>query len=136
MLIKEFTDKYKLTADTIRFYEKHGLISVGRKERRNNNYKEYSEEILRRLLHIKLLKSLGFTLNESSDVLHMIEVNEATCGNMVEKIDNKIRSLDEKIKEMQSVRNMLSAKMNECLENGRLQPDEENCPIVVPALDR
>ena len=55
----------------IRFYEKQGLININRKERRQNNYKEYSEEIFQKLLTIKRLKSFGFTLNEVIDVLDM-----------------------------------------------------------------
>lgn len=125
MLIGELVKRTGFSRDTIRFYEKHGLISIGRKERRDNNYKEYSEEILHRLLHIKLLKSFGFTLNESSEVLDMIEANEATCQNMAGKID-------EKIKEMQTIRDMLNAKVKECLGSCELQPADKNCPIVDP----
>jgi DNA-binding transcriptional MerR regulator len=42
MLIGKLVKETGLSKDTIRFYEKHGLISVNRKERRSNNYKEYS----------------------------------------------------------------------------------------------
>ena len=53
MLIGELSKACGLSRDTIRFYEKHGLIAVGKRERRFNNYKEYSEETLKRLLSIK-----------------------------------------------------------------------------------
>ncbi len=82
MLIGELSSKTGLSRDTIRFYEKQGLISVARKERRFNNYEEYSEETLQRLLSVKVIKSFGFTLNEASDLLDMIEMNEATCNNV------------------------------------------------------
>ncbi|WP_374759669.1 MerR family DNA-binding transcriptional regulator [Dyadobacter chenhuakuii] len=45
MLIGELSKQTDLSRDTIRFYEKQGLIAVGRKERRFNNYKEYSEHV-------------------------------------------------------------------------------------------
>ncbi|MFN0293524.1 MerR family transcriptional regulator [Pedobacter helvus] len=59
MLIGELVAKTGLSRDTVRFYEKQGLIAVGRKQRRENNYKEYSDEVLERLLTIKRLKNFG-----------------------------------------------------------------------------
>jgi len=64
MLIGELSKRTGLSRDTIRFYEKQGLIKVGRRERRVNNYKEYSDGILRHLLLFNKIKSYGFTLNE------------------------------------------------------------------------
>ena len=52
-----------VVSDTIRFYEKQGLVRVGRKERRDNNYKEYPEGIVARLLTIKRMKNIEFTLD-------------------------------------------------------------------------
>lgn len=72
MLIGELSAKTGLSRDTIRFYEKQGLIKVSRGQRRDNNYKEYPEEVVDRLLTVKRLKGLGFTLNESGDLLAMI----------------------------------------------------------------
>ena len=53
MLIGELSAKTGLTRDTIRFYEKEGLIKIARKQRRENNYKEYDETVLERLNLIK-----------------------------------------------------------------------------------
>ncbi|MDR3715349.1 MAG: MerR family transcriptional regulator [Puia sp.] len=75
MLIGELVLKSGLSRDTIRFYEKQGLIKIGCKQRRNNNYKEYSEEVLKRLHTIKRMKNFGFTLNEAAGLLDMIEAN-------------------------------------------------------------
>jgi DNA-binding transcriptional MerR regulator len=131
MLIGEIVNKTGLSKDTIRFYEKKGLISIDRKERRNNNYKEYSDEMLQRLMTIKLLKSFGFTLNECIDVLDMIEVNEATCNNMSDKIEEKVKVLDVKIKEMIKIRTMLIDGISKC--KGFCDPAKpnDNCEIVV-----
>src|SRR6266702_4285593 len=100
MLIGELSAKTGLSRDTIRFYEKQGLIEVSRKQRRDNNYKEYSGEVLDRLQTIKRMKNFGFTLNEVADLLDMIEVNEATCDNVSGLIEKKVELLDTKIREM------------------------------------
>lgn len=133
MLIGELSRRCGLSRDTIRFYEKHGLITVGKKERRYNNYKEYSEETLQRLRSIKLIKSLGFTLNEVSEVLDMIDVNEATCSNMSGKIEDKVKRIDEKIEELINVRTLMVNGLKSC-QGPSCNPaaPDDNCPIVVP----
>ena len=131
MLIGELSAKTNLSRDTIRFYEKQGLIVVNRKQRRDNNYKEYSENVLERLQTIKRLKNLGFTLNESAEVLDMIEVKEATCNNVSELIDKKLQLLDVKILDMISLRNQLINGVKKCEECCNPASPDENCPILV-----
>ncbi len=128
MLIGELVQKSGLSKDTIRFYEKQKLIQVNRKERRSNNYKEYSEDILTKLLTIKTLKSFGFTLTECSDVLDLIEEKNATCENIADKIASKISLLDQKISEMIQIRKQLLNASIQCKkgcisENPSLQCD-------------
>ena len=59
MLIRDLEEKTGLDRATIRFYEKEGLISP---ERKDNGYREYSDENLSHLLKIKLLRQLGMSL--------------------------------------------------------------------------
>jgi len=131
MLIGELSSRCGLSRDTIRFYEKKGLIAVDRKERRDNNYKEYSEEILAKLLTVKRLKNFGFMLNEAADILEMIEVNGATCGNVSDKISDKVRVLDEKIRELIEIRGMLLESSRKCQDGCNPEKPEDNCPIIV-----
>jgi DNA-binding transcriptional MerR regulator len=131
MLIGQLVQQTGLSKDTIRFYEKHGLIKVSRKERRDNNYKEYSNEILTRLLTIKRLKVFGFTLNEVADMLDMIEANEASCKNVSHKISEKVTLLDEKIRELITIRTMLLNGVTKCTDGCNPEKIEDNCPILV-----
>ena len=77
MLIGEISKKTELSRDTIRFYEKRGLIKVESSVSEFNNYKEYTEDTLRRLLLIKKTKRFGFTLNEISELLELVDLNKA-----------------------------------------------------------
>jgi DNA-binding transcriptional MerR regulator len=131
MLIGQLVKETGLSKDTIRFYEKHGLIKVSRKERRDNNYKEYSNDILTKLLTIKRLKGFGFTLNEVSELLDMIEVNEASCKNVSHKINDKITLLDEKIRELIAIRTLLLNGVNKCADGCNTEKEDDNCPILV-----
>ena len=131
MLIGQLVKVTGLSKDTIRFYEKHGLIKVTRKERRDNNYKEYSNEILTKLLTIKRLKGFGFTLNEVADLLDMIEMNEASCKNVSHKINDKVTLLDEKIRELIAIRTLLLSGINKCTDGCNPELSDDNCPILV-----
>src|ERR1700704_3400887 len=131
MLIGQLSEKTGLSRDTIRFYEKQGLVKVGRKARRDNNYKEYPAEMVERLQMIKRMKNFGFTLNEVADLLDMIEVNEATCDNVSGLIDKKVELLDIKIRDMIGFRNQLIAGVQKCKDCCTPAQPEENCPILV-----
>ena len=61
MNIKEIEERSGLTRANIRYYEQEGLLAPVRRE---NKYRDYSEEDLETLLRIALLRSLGFSLEE------------------------------------------------------------------------
>ena len=64
MLIKELAEKTGLTPQTIRFYEKEGFLDTRYIRRRENNYRDYSEDAVRHLLNLKAGQAAGFTLAE------------------------------------------------------------------------
>lgn len=129
MLIGELSNKTGLSRDTIRFYEKQGLISIGRRERRVNNYKEYSESTLHKLLTIKRIKGFGFTLNETEEFLTLLDKDAATCENVAEKMNEKLKKIDEKIKELQDLKVSLSSDLINCTNNC-CQSESNNCQML------
>lgn len=134
MLIGEVSRLTGLSRDTIRFYEKQGLIDVPRKDTRFNNYKEYSPELVQRLLLIKRLKNFGFTLNEAAEYLELMGANQATCMNVSDKINQKVQVIDQKMEELRQIRFLLTKGVEECLS---CQPSlnlEQNCPILTTDL--
>lgn len=132
MLIGEVSIKTGLSRDTIRFYEKKGLIEVGRKERRDNGYKEYSKDTLMRLKSIKLMKGFGFTLNEVSDLLNLMDLNEATCASVESLAREKMELIKMKIIELEQIKKMLQDGLSNC-KGTACNPNlpEENCPAIV-----
>ena len=131
MLIGELSVKTGLSRDTIRFYEKQGLIVVRSKERRDNNYKEYFNDILNRLLRIKHIKGFGFTLNETSELLDMIETNSASCKKVSKHVSAKVSIIDRKIQDLIQIKAAMLSLVFGCC-----QPDSEieNCPSLTPTL--
>lgn len=128
MLIGELSKRTGLSRDTIRFYEKQGLIKIGRRERRVNNYKEYSEAILRRLLLFNKIKSYGFTLNESADIISLIDAKLASCDRIEKAADSKITVIDKKIEELKALKTLLQSSVENC-KNGCRTNVDDNCPL-------
>ena len=131
LIIGKLSSKTGLSRDTIRFYEKRGLIQISNKQRRSNNYKEYPDEVLTRLETIKRMKNFGFTLNEVATLLDMIEINEATCNKVGDFVAKKIDLLDKKIQNLIAFRNQLTTGVQKCKDRRRPSDSEDNCPILV-----
>jgi DNA-binding transcriptional MerR regulator len=131
MLIGQLAQRTGFTRYTIRFYEKHGLIEVPSKARRANNYKEYTDEVLERLLTIKRVKEMGFTLNETQAILDLIEGDKATCANMANKAKEKVKVIESKIAELVRRRETLQRAVEECLSECTRALDAVPCALVV-----
>lgn len=114
MLIGELVERSGLTKDTIRFYEKKGLITLGTKSRRENNYKEYSEQVLEKLTLIGKLKDLGFTLNEIDTFLELWRDEDANCRNLKHTLENKLRLINEQMLKLSDLKSRLTESVIKC----------------------
>ena len=101
MLIGELSKKTGFSRDTIRYYEKLGLLKSPGRAGHFNTYKNYTEAELKRLLAIRQIKDYGFTLKETHGMLVLFEqgVLEHERGNRfiqrkIDRIENKIRELE------------------------------------------
>jgi len=130
MLVGEISNRTGLSRDTIRFYEKKGLIKVDRTNSGWNNYKNYSEEILSRLLLIKKAKGFGFTLNEIAEILDLFEMNTANCSTMSIKASEKLKEIDNKINELEDIKKMIFDRVYEAQNNCVPPSEDANCRIL------
>ena len=100
MLISELAKASGFSKDTIRFYEKIGLIELPRHARRENNYKDYPDEILQILKSIRNLKNLGFTLEEIREIIVRKQMNALDNNTTFRIIEQKIIHLDIQINKL------------------------------------
>ncbi len=61
MKIKELENIWSISRSNIRFYEKQGLFSP---ERKDNNYREYTNQDIEVLKKIIIFRKMGFTVEE------------------------------------------------------------------------
>lgn len=106
MQIGELSNLSGFTRDTIRYYEKLGLLN-GQISRSNNNYKNYSDKSLQTLNYISFGKKYGLSLSEIKELLDLYEKNTVMCKVLEEKALSKISSIDAEIKRLLQLKKTL-----------------------------
>jgi len=100
MQIGELCRKTDMTKDTIRFYEKVGLLP--KIKRKANGYKDYSDTHVEQLNLLKHAKELGFTLNEIKELAGLLFSKKLTFLEMNSFLAIKEQEIDNKIKKLKA----------------------------------
>lgn len=117
-----------LGIETVRFYERQGLIEPPPRTRAN--YRIYPEGEIIRLKFIKRAKKLGFTLHEIKDLLELRHDPKATKADVKKRTLAKIEDVTRKIDDLTRVKAALEQLASACDGHGPL----DECPIL-EALD-
>lgn len=94
MKIQEVAEQTGLTAHTIRFYEKEGLLDRRHVQREANNFRTYSDEAIERLHLIKKFQGVGCSLAELKDILQDHDTHARTNREVIEWICHKIGEIE------------------------------------------
>jgi DNA-binding transcriptional MerR regulator len=124
MRIGELAAQSGVGIQTLRYYERRGLISEP--ARRPSGYRDYSPDALRIIRLIKWAQRLGFTLDEIKEIITLIE-SRAQSGAVRAHAAAKVQDIDERIRNLQSMRGALQSLVD-CFCEGK-------CPIISAALD-
>jgi MerR family transcriptional regulator, copper efflux regulator len=103
MKIQELAEKTVLTAYTIRFYEKEGLLDSRHVRREENNYRNYSDEAIKRLKLVKKFQGLGCSLAELKEILQDHDTNTRTNLQVIEWIRQKMSEIERKKDEFDQI---------------------------------
>ena len=110
MLINEIAKITGISAHTIRFYEKSGLIEGKRDESiTSNNYFHYDEETIEKLEFISEAKSVGFTIREIGQLIDAWYNNRFSKEEKLSILDEKLLSLEQKMKEIKEMKKQIDA---------------------------
>ncbi|QUW23349.1 mercury resistance transcriptional regulator MerR1 [Sporosarcina sp. Marseille-Q4063] len=127
--IGELAEKCNVNKETIRYYERLGLIP--KPSRTRSGYRIYTEQTVDRLKFIKRIQELGFTLNEIDKLLGVVDRDEAKCRDMYDFTVYKIEDIQRKIHDLQRIEQMLIDLKERCPEN----KDIYECPIIETLLE-
>lgn len=108
MKIGEVAAQAGVSVDALRFYEEKGLIKPGRAA---NGYRFYSGQTLQLVGYIKLAQQLGFSLREIGENLPLLWNSEGASQDLLAQLfEEKIALLDERIRQMHTLRNLLAER--------------------------
>ncbi len=110
--------------DTIRYYERHGLLP--RAARRESGYREYAADDVARLSFIRRAKELGFSLADIARASVAIARPPSDVRGVKRKAEERLADVERKIDELKRVRRGLKTLIDACPGHGELA----TCPIV------
>ena len=102
MQIKELSDKTGLSKETIRYYEKIGLLPKAK--RSESGYRYYNNDIVEKIRMVHIAKGLGFSLTEIKDLTKLLFLNNLTKKEMAKKLETKRYEIDQKIQSLQTIK--------------------------------
>lgn len=114
MKIGEVAIAADVTVDTIRFYERRGLLAPP--SRRPSGYRDYEPEVVQRLRMARSLQQIGLTLDEIIDALRAHDAGTATCDSERWRLDVALERIDQRIAELRSVRRTITRARTRCVD--------------------
>jgi len=101
-----------VSIDTLRFYERQGLVP--RPRRNFSGYRLYSDDVLDCLGFIRDAKALGFSLREIKELLSLGVKSTRECGPVTRKAEARLVAMNEEIKRLNRMRRTLEKMIKDC----------------------
>jgi DNA-binding transcriptional MerR regulator len=118
MQIGEIASATGLSRDTLRFYEKRGLL---RARRSANGYRDYPPEAVDWLRYIRLAQTLGFSLAEIEADLPLLAEPESSAPQLRAALERKLEDIDQRIQGLHALRGELARRLGENMQDCPLQ---------------
>ncbi|HEY5793192.1 MAG TPA: Cd(II)/Pb(II)-responsive transcriptional regulator [Chthoniobacterales bacterium] len=112
MKIGELAATVQCTVETIRYYEKEGLLP--KPARGGNNYRFYGPNHRQRLLFIRNCRALDMSQEEIRALLGLKEKSEGDCGSVNALLDKHISHVDARIGELRRLKSQLTGLRQKC----------------------
>ncbi len=129
MLIGELADAAGVPSQTIRFYERKGLLPTP--ERGANGYRSYDESTLSRLRFVQTAQAAGLTLAEIGSIIDLRDDGNVPCTHVATLIHSKRADVRARIRNLAKLETELDALIE---RSHRLDPhdctDAAICHII------
>jgi len=120
--IGEVAQQMGMTADTLRYYEKFGLLS--HISRNASGLREYTDKDISKLNFIKRAQSMNFSLQEIKNLLSMREDPQNAKDSVRQLTADKLANIETQLSELTTLRNELRLLLNLC------RGSKDGCPII------
>jgi DNA-binding transcriptional MerR regulator len=121
MKIAEVSEQYSISSDTLRYYERVGLIPPV--NRNGGGIRDYNELDLRRVEFIKCMRSAGLPIEVLIEYVALVQRGDKTIEARKEILIEQRELLVARMKEMQKTLDILDHKI-EVYENAVLKKEK------------
>ena len=130
VLIGEAAKRTSLSVDTIRFYERRGLLPKPR--RTTGKFRLYTSDDLERLRSIRRLQSLGFSLKEIRQWLDLSQREIDACPSVRELLAAKLNAVRVKMNDLRKLELKLTSDLRQCDRelSDRSKRHPKPCPVL------
>lgn len=129
MKIGEVARRVGIPIDTVRYYERNGLLPPP--ARRASGYRDYHDADIARLHFVLRAKRLGFSLVEIRQLLDLSDARGGDMGSIKGLAAAKLGDIEQRIGQLGRVRDALKTLVEACPGHG----DVSQCPIRSALLD-
>jgi MerR family transcriptional regulator, aldehyde-responsive regulator len=126
MKIAEVSERYGISPDTLRYYERIGLIPPV--SRSSGGIRDYSEIDLRRVEFIKCMRSAGLPIEVLIEYVGLVQQGDQTIQARKEILKGQREQLAARMKELQKTLDLLNYKIG-VYENAVLKKEKEMLQI-------
>lgn len=116
MKIGELAEATNTRVETIRYYEREGLLA--RAPRSEGNYRIYGPGHLERLAFVLRCRSLDMPLDEIRVLLHFKDAPHAECGEVNAMLDQHVDRVGARIRELRQLERQLKELREQCARVG------------------
>ncbi len=131
MKIAEVSERYEISSDTLRYYERIGLIPPVHRD--ENGIRDYNDIDLRRVEFIKCMRSAGLPIEVLIEYVGLVQQGDRTIEARKEILKGQREMLAARMKEMQNTLDILDHKI-EVYENAVLKKEKEIVQAEEPAI--
>jgi len=125
MTISGLAEAASVNVETIRYYERRGLIKQPRKP--GQGWRRYDQQALRTVQFVKRAQALGFSLDDVEMLLRLRTTDSPrTCARVAAKAREKIAEVDTKLRDLTAIREVLVGVADACPAEG----PGSACPIL------
>lgn len=114
MRIGELAQKAGVDSETIRYYEKVGLLLPP--PRSANGYRDYGKSHIERLAFVRYCRELDMSLADVKGLLDFVAHPEANCGGVNRLIDEQLRCVRERLNSLLELERHLNALRAHCCQ--------------------
>ena len=123
MRIGEVARRAAVTVDTVRFYERVGVLAPP--ARTESGYRDYDPGTVERIRLTRALQAIGFTLADAVDALAAHDAGGATCESERWRLQVALDRVDAKLVELNALRERIVQAQAACVSG--------HCLLITPA---